>query len=372
MRVQKDIIKLSLAAIVLLSTINSAFGQSKRHLEIVASFQTERPGNIALSEQGRIFITMSDPSVSKYAVKEILPNGKLEDFPDISWTSKPLGNSIKGLNRTIGIQVSHDILWVLDIGDNNTLPKQSPKLIGWNIETKKLFKIFAIPDAVLQLSSFLQDFVIDEKHHTAIIADMSLGGMLYPSVPAFIVIDLETGYSRRVLENDISFQPANEDLVINGQPISHTYADGKIINPHYPLNPIAIDSEMEWIYFGALGGHKIFRISTTYLADENLTDCQLSQKIEYYAPKPKSDGFKINNKGEVYITDVENSAVGISTPTGYTILAQDKTLLSWPDGIAIGVDGYLYITSNQLHKKPWWNNRKDDSMPPYYVVRTKL
>ncbi|MCT3897574.1 gluconolactonase [Elizabethkingia anophelis] len=356
----------------LLISSSSAFAQSKHQLEIVASFESERPGNIAVSGNGRIFITMSDPSVSKYAVKEILSDRTVHDFPDTSWTAKPQLNSIKGISRTIGIQVSKDILWVLDIGDSSTVTKHSPKLIGWNINTKKLYRVFILPGTVLHPSSFLQDFVIDEKHQTAILADMSLGGMMYPAVPAFVVIDLKTGYSRRVLENDASFQPVDEDLVINGRPLSHTYPDGKIVRPRYPLNPIAIDEEMRWVYFGALGGEKIYRISTESLADESLSNAILSQKIEFYSKKPKSDGFKIDSRGQVYVTDVEHNAIGVSTPKGYSVLVQDRSLISWADGIALGNDGYLYFTSNQLHSKPWWNNGKDDSRPPYYVLRFKI
>ncbi|WP_165852210.1 L-dopachrome tautomerase-related protein [Chryseobacterium pennae] len=368
----KNNTQLGFLIIVLLFISNSVFAQTQNKIEIVASFATERPGNIAVSEKGRVFITMSDPTVSKFVVKEILSNGNLQNFPDSVWITKPQQYSIRGISRTIGIQVSKEILWVLDIGDNNSNPKQAPKLIGWNINTKQLHKVFTLPDPVLHPSSFLQDFVIDEKHQTAIIADMSLGGLIYPSVPAFVIIDLKTGYSRRVLENDQSFQPTDEDLLINGRPLSHSYPDGKIVNPRYPLNPIAIDAEMKWVYFGALGGEKIYRISTESLAEENLNDSQLSQQIEFYATKPKSDGFKIDNKGQIYVTDVENNAIGISTPKGYSILVQDDFLISWPDGIAIHPKGYLYFTSNQLQNKPWWNNGKDDSKPPYYVLRFKI
>jgi len=355
----------------LLISTSSIFAQSKPQLEVVASFSTERPGNIAVSKKGRVFITMSDPTASKYVVKEILPDGNIRIFPDTAWTSKPSQQSIKGINRTIGIQISKEILWVLDIGDNSTQPKQAPKLIGWDINTRKLHRIFVLPEAVLHPSSFLQDFVIDEKHETAIIADMSLGGMLYPAVPAFVIIDLKTGYSRRILENDKSFQPVDEDLNVNRRPLSHTNSEGQIINPHYPLNPITIDAEMKWIYFGALGGEKIFRVATDNVADENLSDKILSERIEYYATKPKSDGIKIDDKGRIYVTDVENNAIGISTPDGYSILVQDNSLISWPDGIAISPNGYLYFTSNQLQNKPWWNNGKDDSKPPFYVLRIK-
>lgn len=113
------------------------------------------------------------------------------------------------------------------------------------------------------------------------------------------------------------------------------------------------DTEMQWVYFGALGGTKIYSISTEFLADENLNDNILSEKIEFYSEKPKSDGFKIDSKGQIYVTDVEHNAIGISTPKGYSILVQDKSLISWPDGLAISQNGYLYFTSNQLQNKPW-------------------
>jgi len=132
------------------------------------------------------------------------------------------------------------------------------------------------------------------------------------------------------VENDKIFQPAEEDLVINGKPLSHTYPDGKIVNPHYPLNPVSIDSEMKWVYFGALGGHKIYRIATENLANENLSDNQLSKQIEFFANKPKSDGFKIDKKGQIYVTDVENNAIAIATSKGYKILVQDKNYFPGP------------------------------------------
>jgi len=154
------------------------------------------------------------------------------------------------------------------------------------------------------------------------------------------------------VENDKIFQPAEEDLVINGKPLSHTYPDGKIVNPHYPLNPVSIDSEMKWVYFGALGGHKIYRIATENLANENLSDNQLSKQIEFFANKPKSDGFKIDKKGQIYVTDVENNAIAIATSKGYKILVQDKKLLSWPDGISIANDGICTSPPTNCNTNP--------------------
>lgn len=357
----------------LLTGVFSLSAQSKDKMEIVASFDNERPGNVAISPQGRVFITMSDPGVSQYAVKEILDDGSVVNFPTLDWIKKPSGNSIKGINATIGLQVSSDnVLWVLDIGNKKAEPAQPPKLIGWSIKTKKLVHVYPLPDAVLRASSFLQDFAIDEKHHTAIIADMSMAGLILPAVPAFVVIDLKTGYSQRLLENDPSFDPIDEDLIIDNKPISHVFSDGKVLKPRYPLNPISIDKEMKWLYYGALGGNKIYRIPTEALANFELSDSARNKKIEYYAPKPKSDGFQVGDKGQVYVSDLENNAIGMVTVKKYTLLVQDKELISWPDGIAIGKNGYLYFVSNQLQKRPFWNNGKEESKPPYYVLRIKI
>lgn len=349
-----------------------ANAQSNARLEIVASFFNERPGNVAVSPTGRIFITMSDAMASPYKVKEVLPDGTLADFPDTAWTKKPQGHSFKGINAAIGIQVTSDnILWVMDLGDKKAQPVQSPKLIAWDIPTRKLLHVYPIPDAVLRSNSFLQDFVIDEKNHTAVIADMSMAGLAPPAMPAFITIDVQTGYARRVLENHHSFQPVDEDIVINKQVISHLFPDGSVLKPRYPLNPISIDNKMEWIYYGALGGRSIYRVPAAALSNQELDDSALSKKIVYYAAKPKSDGIKAGNH-VLFVTDIENSAVVMVTPAGYSVLARDTALISWPDGLAIAPDGYLYIVSNQLHKRPFWNQGKDESKPPYYLLRIKI
>ncbi|KIC61351.1 hypothetical protein RM51_17730 [Chryseobacterium taiwanense] len=342
-------------------------------MEIVSSFTDERPSNIAISPEGRIFITMSAEGNTQFIVREILPDGKTLYFPDAEWSKKPTGNSMKGISSAIGIQVSSDnILWVLDMGKSNTDPRQTPKLMGWDIKSHTLVHVYPLPDAVLRPSSFLQDFVIDEKHQTAVIADMTMGGMVLPASPAFVVINLKTGYSRRMLENHSSFQPADESIRVNGRPISHQFADGKKYEPRYPLNPISIDAERNWIYYGALGGKKIYRIAADAVANEKLENDDLEKRIEYYAEKPKSDGFKVGANGQIYITDVEHNAIGVSTPQGYRILVQDDRLFSWPDGVALSPDGYLYVVSDQLQNKPWWNNNQNDSKPPYYVLRIKI
>jgi sugar lactone lactonase YvrE len=342
---------------------------AQAQLETIATFPESRPGNITVSNDGRIFVTMSALSASKYMVKEILPNGEAIPFGDKEWIVKPENGSIKGINSTIGIQAdANGILWVLDMG--NVKQNQAPKLVGFDLITGNVRKVFPIPNTVLSTKPFLQDFVIDIKNNTAVIADMT-DALNPPIAPAFVVINLETGYIRRVLEGNASFLSADEPVKIHGRLVSHKRKDDTTIQPRYPLNPISIDDENKYIYYGAMGNTKIYRIPSSVLADESKQDSDLNKYIEFYANKPKSDGFKVGTNGKVYVTDVENSAIVESTPAGMKTIAQSKKDLSWPDGVAIH-GNYLYIVANQLHNLPLLNEGKDASKPPYLVLRMKI
>lgn len=342
---------------------------AQQSLETIAIFPDSRPGNITVSNDGRVFVTMSALSASKYMVKEILPTGEAVPFGDKEWIVKPSDGSIKGINSTIGIQADDNgILWVLDMG--NIKQNQAPKLVGFNLTNGAVVKVFPIPNTVLSNKPFLQDFIIDEKHNIAVIADMT-DALNPPVKPAFVVINLETGNIRRVLESDNSFMPLMEPVKIHGRPVSHKRSNGEIIQPNYPLNPISIDKKNNFIYYGAMGNTKIYRIPAALLADESKTNTELSRYIQFYANKPKSDGFKVGNNGKVYVTDVENSAIVQSSPSGIKTLVASKDKLSWPDGVAIyGND--LYIVANQLHNLPLLNEGKDASNPPFLVLKIKI
>ena len=43
----------------------------------------------------------------------------------------------------------------------------------------------------------------------------------------------------------------------------------------------------------------------------------------------------------------------------------------WPDSLSLAVDGYLYVTCNQLHRQPKFHNGADLRKKPYYLFRVK-
>jgi sugar lactone lactonase YvrE len=190
--------------------------------------------------------------------------------------------------------------------------------------------------------------------------------------PAIIVVDLETGTARRVLENHPALRPSGDPVVIDAKPLARPVEGGEPVVYRYGFNPIAIDPLGRWLYTGALSGRAVHRIDAALLAHENDASI-LAEGLRFWCEKPHCDGFDVDAAGNVYVTDVENYAIGRASPEGYTILAQDREKLGWPDGVELDAEGrWLYITANQLHRLPVLNGGVDGSKPPFHVLRLRV
>jgi len=55
----------------------------------------------------------------------------------------------------------------------------------------------------------------------------------------------------------------------------------------------------------------------------------------------------------------------------FETLVHDPRLL-WPDTLSVATDGHLYVTANQLHRGPDYNDGKDLRQPPYAVFRVAI
>lgn len=341
-------------SMVLLSVFSSA-SMANPQLEIVAKLTT-RPANPAVSDTGRVFFSQHPLDGPAIKVVELLKNGDIKPFPNVEF-NRELGN-------VIGIKVVKDTLWLLDMGSD----KISPQLVSWNISNNKLKKKIPIPASVRRDNSFLQDMAIDTQRQIAYIADMTRGDLIGVSEPAIIAVDLVNGETRRLLENHPTFAPG-EAMKIDLRVIAHASENGKITPLQLGLNPIAISPDNQWVYYGSVNGKVLWRIASADLANRAMSASTLSGKPERYASKGNSDGIIADDQGNVYVTDVEQHGIGIANSNGYHLLVEDKKLLNWADGLAMGPDGYIYATVNQLHKHPALNSGVNDSNPPYYLVK---
>ena len=326
-------------------------------VEIVAEFAAEHPpGNIAVTPDARLIMSQHQFYGAPLQVVEVLDDGSVVPFPNEAWSSEPNPKGV-GLNAVLGLRSDREgVVWMLDRSAGEGQPG---KLVGWDTENDELDRVIYLPQPIIAESPFLNDLAVDRQHNAIYITDTAGG-----DDSALIVVDLYTGFSRRVLEGDISTRPEDIPLIVDERLINSGGEPARI-----GVNPITIDPDNEWVYYGPMSGRSLYRIATEDLLDESLSDEELAARVERYGDKPICDGITIDGAGNVYITSITNNAIGVVDQTGeYRTLYQDD-LLNWTDGMAFGPDDYIYVTVSQLHNSPPLNNGKNDSNPPFHLVR---
>lgn len=334
-------------------------------LEIIAEI-SQGPGNITLTPEGKIIISMHQFYSPSMSVAIIQADSSLKAFPNAMAEKGADRQGYQGilLDSVLGIQSdSKGIVWMLDNGINSS---SIPKLVAWDSRNGQLHKVIHLPSPASIEGSFLNDLAIDEKHQKIYLADPATG-----SNAAIIVVDIASGSARRVLEGHKSVIPEDLELLIDGKPLTVKRPDGTVVHPQVGINPIALDKDARWLYFGPMTGTSMYRVQTRDLLDPYFSQAALAARVERYSDKPISDGISIDRNNNIYITDVANNAIGVISPARkYSILLQDPRL-SWPDAFSYGPDGYLYIVANQLHKSAMLNGGDMQAKPPFLVMRIK-
>ena len=297
-------------------------------------------------------------------IVEVLEDGNTHPYPTIEWSERPKNNSQIGTDSVLGVQIDKNgTLWFLD---NASKP---PKLVAWDMNSESLKRVYPIPENSYNSNrTFINDLAINLKDQKAYLADV-VGDLS----AAIIVLDLNTGKARRVLEGHESVLPeADQPIIVEGKKLISMNSDGTTREPRLGLNPITIDPSEKWVYYGAMHGTSVYRISTDALNDVNLDSESLFNRVQRYGDKPVSDGISIDNANNVYITDLNNHSIGVTRPDGkYEIIYTDKDLFIWPDSIAAGPDGMMYVVLNQLNRAAALNAGVNESKPPFHIVRFK-
>lgn len=320
------------------------------------------PGNITVTPQGRIIVSLHQFYEPAWRVVELRRDGTLVPFPDEAWAGGAHGRIT--LDTVLGIQSDRrGVVWMLDNGMRGGI---TPKLIAWDTRRHRLSRVIHLPPPVTAANSFVNDLAVDETHNALYIADPAGG-----TNAALIVVDIATGYARRVLEGHRSVVPEDIDLTIDGRPVQIRRPDGSLLRPRVGINPIALDARHEYLYFGPMHGTSLYRIAVRDLLDPELDAAVLAERVERYSDKPICDGISIDRAGNIYISDIGNNAVGvIDKERRYRLLVQDPRL-SWPDAFSFGPDGRLYVVANQLHRTARLNAGEHLAAPPFYVLRLR-
>lgn len=332
----------------------------KSTYDIIAKLDNA-PGNITVTEDGRIIMSLHQFYQPQYTVVEY-KNKTLVPFPNKELSDTGSTSALK-LDSVLGIRSANGIVWMLDNGMRSGV---TPKLVGWDTKTDKLHQIIKLPAPITPSDAFVNDFVVDTKRNHIFISDPAGG-----TNAGLIVVNLNTGKVRRVLEGHSSVIPEHVDLIIDKVPIQVKDKSGKLSRPHIGVNPITEDLNNEWVYFGPMHGHSLYRIKADDLANEKLDDQALASRVERYSDKPISDGITIDQDNNIYLGELAENAIGVIAPDRkYRRLTQCPNL-SWVDSFSFGPESKLYAVVNRLHQSATLNSGVETAKPPFFLLQVK-
>ena len=313
--------------------------QPKR-LETIAELK-QGPGNIAVVGE-RIFISQHQFYNPKHTVVEVVGD-----------ETKPFAEG--AVDSVLGIRSDGKLLWLLDNGMRNQTQR---KLVSWDPVANKVERTIDLTSASYD-DSFLNDLAVDRKNEVVYIADPASG-----KNAALIVVDLKTNTARRVLEGHEAVVPTDVDLIIDGTPLQIKQPDGKLIRPRVGVNPIALNSGGDILFFGPMHSKQLYKVQS-----EMLRDPSMKQPLVYiYADRPITDGIIVDGT-TIYLGDLDSNAIGVIDNDGdYRELIRDP-LLSWVDAFAPAPGGGYYVIANQLHRSAMLNGGVDATQPPFRILK---
>lgn len=383
-------------------TILSDPGKSGPEVEIAHLYFDEWPTGIAVSSSGRKFSNYPpalDPRNVNYTVAELIANNRERPFPNAAINSPPGGRinfttvPPTGANYQdflIGVQSvvvdPADRLWILDTGraalpDGTIVPASfgGPKLVGVDLRNNSIFTTIIFTPTAAPSTSYLNDVRFDltpsltpSRQGVAYITDSSPEG-----TNAIVTVDLGTHEAWRHLSSipavhaTPGFVPIiwGESVYTNSSAPPHT-----IGNVNFGADGIALSADGATLYFATVGGRSLYSIPTARLRDRGPnSELLATAALAFHGDKGVSDGLETDSNGNIYIGSMEDNSIAIFTPsTGSLEVFVRDPRFSWTDTMAIGADGWLYFTENQLWLGPGYHGGVDRRVKPYVLFKVKL
>jgi sugar lactone lactonase YvrE len=355
----KNIIIVALGLLGLIS--QPACAADSNSYEILKKLEVA-PGNITVTVDGRIIFSQHQFYQPDNSVVELTKDGRVIPFPNPQLNARAKESQGLHLDSVLGIRSdSRGIVWMLDNGMRSNVV---PKLVAWDTRLNKLHQVIELPIPVTVTGSFVNDFAIDEQRKLIYIADPANG-----NDAALIVVDLTTKSARRVLQGHSSVIPEAIYLSVEGKPVAMKKDDGTLIKPLIGVNPIALDHNNEWLYYGAMSGTSLFRIKAQELANPNRRDSELASHVQRYSNKPLCDGITIDRANNIYLGELAANAIGVISPDRqYKRLAESKEL-AWVDSFSFGIGRELFAVVNQLHRSAVLNAGEQTAKLPYLLIK---
>ncbi len=305
----------------------------------VASFKGIQVTGVTVTDTGRLFANFPRWHENlPFSVVEVMPDGGYQPYPDAGWNT---WNGQPEENRFTCVQsvVAHgNSLFVLDPASPFMKGVVgSATLYEFDLTTNALKQKWTFDETIAPEKSYLNDLRIDEETGKIYMTESGVG--------ALVVLDLQTNTARRLLDGHPSTQSEDVWLTVEGQ---RWVKEGK--KPSMHADGIALSPDKQYLYYHALTGYTLYRISTFALNDTTLSDQALGELVENLGRTSAPDGMLFDPQGNLYLGDLESNAIVYRTPDGHlNTLLQDEQL-KWPDTFTMDREGNLYVTTSRIHQ----------------------
>ncbi|KAI8912313.1 hypothetical protein DFJ77DRAFT_467729 [Powellomyces hirtus] len=302
-------------------------------LEVAGRFPFP-PVGIAVTDDGRIFATSDgshgdgdklgyfDPSTGEYTA---FPSKKHQGI----------------YNTPLSLALHEDVLYMVDHG--NHAVGGYATLFAFNVTSNKAMPIWRLPitygSRVTGLSVVKGS---DSDQFSLLMADSSMmrgNPMLMRYVPPTLRLDTVLAKHESLAAGPHTLHsPAHGGKTLK-------WAWGKFLPYRPAISSIAADKD--WVYYAAQSATKLYRVPLAATKNQSM-DKDLIETVS--TDKPVSGGMVAHN-GIVYIADQQSSAIRVfdpKNPETLRTLVRDPALLTWPEQVAVGKDGYLYIACSAL------------------------
>jgi sugar lactone lactonase YvrE len=351
----------SLSFSILIMFIGQSYAKSDE-LAVAAVSQTANWNAVAPLSNNTLFAAAPRWTGSKGPqLTYVDAQGKQHAWPDKLWNNWALGKSTT--NRFVNINAIRLIgsqLWVVDTGaphfGGTPLPGGA-KLVVIDVKTKKVSKVYTFDGSVTGKGSYVDDLRINGKH--AYLTDAGWAGL--------IVLNLETGESRRVLSDSPSTRAGNKAIRLDDKIV--LTPDQKILKVN--ADPLELSPDNKWLYYGPLNG-PMYRIPTRALDDHNLDNVALEKLVQVWFDIPPTGGTVMAKDGTLYFSDLAENAIKRRLPDGRVETVIQDPSLHWVDAPVIDENNIMWLPVAQIDRVSLFQNGKNLTQWPVKVLKLDL
>ncbi|WP_433120577.1 L-dopachrome tautomerase-related protein [Micromonospora sp. CA-246542] len=304
--------------------------------------------------RGRIFLSYPSADGPGVQVVEALPDGRRNPYPDAAWNAQdqPPDGTFVHVNA---LRAGPDgRLWIIDSGAPQLGGDQVPggaRLIVVDVDGDRVDRVYHLDGAVRPHS-----YVDDVRFHdgTAYVTDAG--------APGLIVVDLDSGACRRVLDGHPS--TVGSPVVADGRALRDP--GGAEVCLH--ADQLEVSPDGRWLYYQPASGG-MSRIGTRWLDDPTLSADELARRVEPWSDTPSTGGTAIDARGTIYVSDVENRRIlAVGPDRSVRTLVADQRL-NWVDAMWLDTEGQLWLPAAQLHLTAGFNGGHPAVAYPVHIYR---